>query len=115
MENLDNDYIADFIDEAADILEKDGWIKGSAHGHGQGTPTEDLQGHCALGSLDHVYVKRGWMACSNGVWKSAYHRLLDRLRREAPSHDLIHWNDDPARTKQEVLDFFRATAKELRE
>jgi hypothetical protein len=92
-----SDQVADVLDDAADLLERNGWAPGIGDG-----------GHCALGALYHV--------------AGPSHRRENQLAVDAlvaalgleRGYAVAVWNDDPGRTKQQVLDAFRAAAKQER-
>lgn len=65
-------------DEAADLIEQYGWIQGSFGDH--------QHGFCLLRAIEPGSV--------------------DALYRELPM-GLIVWNDEPGRTKEQVLAFLR--------
>jgi hypothetical protein len=95
-----SDQVADVLDDAADLLERGGWIRGAL---------EDRGAHCALGALvvvdlenQHRYLARAALAKQVG------------LNPDRAGNWLANWNDDPLRTRQEVLDAFRAAAKQER-
>jgi hypothetical protein len=92
-----SDQVADLLDDAADLIEYGGWIQGAL---------EDRGAHCALGALvdvdlenQHRYLARAALAKQVG------------LNPDRAGNWLANWNDDPLRTRQEVLDTFRAAAK----
>jgi hypothetical protein len=97
-----SDQVADVLDDAADLLERDGWIQGHETGPG---------GVCAMtaiaaASVDHIMVGRSIAAATE-----------DALMGAVPGWEnasVPAWNDDPGRTKQQVLDAFRAAAKQER-
>lgn len=116
--NLTATQIADLIDEAVETLERCPW--------GQGTGRRLEQRICAEDAV--------WMAVS-GTKTAAEHwnqsflgsKLLEEISRKADAveyviadhigirrGDLYIWNDAQRRTKQEVIDAFKETAKELR-
>jgi hypothetical protein len=88
------------FEKAIALIERDGWVQAQI-----GNP---WTGYCADGAM--------WWANTDGdsrigpVGVDGYHAartvaatyVLDRYGRA-----LVPWNDDPARTKEEVLDLFR--------
>lgn len=85
---------SEFLRRAADVLEEDGWC--------QGRGTDGQGRHCAVGAMCSVAVDHGQA--------TSVHLLPLRARLEGPLSD---WNDEPGRTKEEVLALFRNTADEL--
>jgi hypothetical protein len=88
-----SDQVADVLDDAADLLERDGWVQGHLH---------NQDGYCMEGALAQVCPSTHlyglfWEAMA--VLSLHLYSVVDR------------WNDDPFRTKQQVLDAFRAAAK----
>jgi hypothetical protein len=83
------------LDDAADRIEQRGWVQGH---------TSSDEGLCliyALGEATRVNAPSKWRTVS------------DSLQRIV-GLDLVDWNDAPGRTKQQVLDAFRAAAKQER-
>jgi hypothetical protein len=93
--------IADVLDDAADYIEKHGWVQGAAFDdYLHRTPAA-----CAYGALSQV--------AADGQGRVLYAAQRD-LEVFVGTRWIGEWNDDPARTKQEVLDAFRAAAKQQR-
>jgi hypothetical protein len=95
-----SDQVADLLDDAADLLERGGWIQGAL---------EDRGAHCALGALVFAdpfnqYRLRARAALAEQVG----------LNPDRAGNWLANWNDAPLRTRQQVLDTFRAAAKQER-
>jgi hypothetical protein len=90
-----SDQVADVLDDAADWLERNGWSQGIGGGS-----------NCALGALIHVAAD----LFENQLAVDALVAVLELPYGFA----VAQWNDDPARTKQQVLDAFRAAAKQER-
>jgi hypothetical protein len=100
-----SDQVADVLDDAADWLETHRWIQ------------DDLV-------IEHDKKVIG--ACSLGVLTQSVHPVSQRLTaRDALARHLgidtrgdngwlARWNDAQGRTKQQVLDAFRAAAKQER-
>jgi hypothetical protein len=91
-----SDQVADVLDDAADLLERGQWIQ-HLESDGQG-------GRCAFGAIEAVAPSRVYACCAESV-------LLHTVDR---SGNIASWNDAPGRTKQQVLDAFRAAAKQER-
>jgi hypothetical protein len=100
--------MAAMLDTAADILERDGWVQGDYH---------RFEGHCAMGALFRAELTQEVSAAAAAAY------LANRLKKKGQgidcpcgAHDsddiVINWNDLPGRTRQQVLDFLRESAKE---
>ena len=92
-----HEEIADVLDGAADVIERDGWFRLGDE------PTRDGDGGaCVFVALDRAGDRdlRGYLALSRSLG-------LDTVLTTA-------WNDAPERTKQEVLDALRLAAKSER-
>jgi hypothetical protein len=88
-----SDQVADVLDDAADLLEREGWTQlDFSHGSKR----------CAVGACLDVLTPQTEEFCSPAI--RALYPLIG-------TDDVVGWNDDPARTKQQVLDTFRAAAK----
>jgi hypothetical protein len=92
--------VADLLDGAADIIERDGWCQKALERDGA---------VCALGALNKAALGDAYGLLSshpNGLL--AFGALFRRV-------GMLHlWNNEPERTKQEVLDEFRKAAKHER-
>lgn len=113
---------ADILEAAADILETRGWCQRRFH---------DADGaYCAVGSLLEA---AGYYSLNKEVADGAsYQELLEKspvrrgLARQAAAavsvpgklcrgaSTLQFWNDTPGRTRGEVIDLFKNTAKDIR-
>jgi hypothetical protein len=85
--------------DAAELLETEGWIKGSM---------QNQHGFCMIGAV---------MAAANqpiivfAIAKGPAGEALDQLKIKTNDSTIWGWNDHPERTKQEVIDMLRETAK----
>jgi hypothetical protein len=101
----DPDAAADLIDDAADHLETYGWLQGAL-----GQPCRPS---CASGALT-------WASDNDDHYHhlaTAHDALADRIQADLGDENfygLSRWNDSVGRTRQQVLDTFRAAAKDLR-
>ena len=97
---MTDEQLADLVDDAADLIETDGWIQDAEH--------TDL-GYCMIGALRRA---SGFHIHMDGFshFSSACEAIMNRMR----INDIATWNDHDGRTKQEVLDNMRLVAKELR-
>lgn len=94
----------EIIEDAADLIEK-GWCKRNYI---------DADGNvCAVEALWQVIFAD---AQDHGTDYTRFKEVRNAINRVLPEPDMsiIGWNDDPDRTKQEVLDAFRLAAKDAR-
>jgi hypothetical protein len=98
----DHNTVADVLDDAADLIEKRGLWQASK----PGTATGD----CVVLAVAEAALEDVPLAMNAQDALAQLVGLADE-RGHCHGQDLIRWNDDPARTKQEVLDAFRAAAK----
>jgi hypothetical protein len=109
--NVDNGYLADIFDKAADEILVRGHIKESCiNAAGEVCALGALSLAAGLQVVDPVTDK--W----NGP-PVAYH-LIDRIIRLMANRLGVYtaeWNDAPERTADEVIEELRQTAKSLRE
>ena len=79
------------LKEAAQIIEEHGWV--------QGKPGRPGEGYCMVGAIQEV---SGFTPC-----------LITAvgLVRSITQEDLAYWNDQPGRTKEEVLHVLRKAAE----
>lgn len=90
---------------AADVLERDGWIRGSLH-----KLASCGGGHCALGA---IHVATGVVDDWGEEAQTAYQRAADAerlLTRHLNIGPLPAWNDRPGRTADEVIAALRDAA-----
>lgn len=102
-----NEVAADILDEAADVLEKDGWTRYTL---------TDGQRYCAVGAVRKAFVNMGLMSyLTQRPPQETATSAFGALTRQIGEIDIARWNDRFSTTKQEVLDAFRAAAKSLRQ
>lgn len=89
---------AAIIEAGVEAIEKHGWVQQWAG--------NERVGFCAIGSLDGRRYGVLNMAC----------KALDRVARERQGFPfgVIDYNDEPGRTKEEVIDLMKHAAKNLR-
>ena len=105
--------VSQILEEAAEELKKEGWIKRSFGGRGMG--------YCSVGAIGTVLGQDGFWAWSD-VENSEPVRALDEYLDLGGKSGyegwrgsrVESWNDREERTQQEVLDAFINTAKQLR-
>lgn len=89
--------VADLLDQAADLIESDGWW-----GHGAEPDADgNLVGHCSLTALTMI-----------GRFPQV--KVALALLQRRVGGDPLAWNDDPERTADEVIETFRKVAAEAR-
>ena len=98
--------IDETLDAAAELIEQDGWMQGGYHRDGK---------HCVLGAIAGVI---------DGVDHTDTSLIEQLLWRERDAHralsetlgtsEIADWNDDPKRTKAEVVAALRNTAERIR-
>jgi hypothetical protein len=99
------DEMADTLDNAADYIENHGWVQGVLYGPGSRV--------CAMGALRRTLGTPD----PERLPEEPLVALLDGAGIAPDECDeeltavVAGWNDDPARTKQEVLDAFRRAAR----
>jgi hypothetical protein len=78
---------------AADLIEEHGWVRGEYGG--------EEHGFCAMGAI--LYRSHGYAL--------AYNRARQRLMRElVHSGSIVFWNDNVAKSKDEVVETLRRVA-----
>lgn len=106
---------SEVLENAADILERDGWC--------QGNLVRPNGSRCSIGAIrkalrdemalkvrsDPDYIISP--AMTHYQEKLAIQWVLDAAEATGSVMHLPHWNDQPDRTKSEVLDAFRKAAK----
>jgi hypothetical protein len=91
-----SDQVADVLDDAADLLEREGWVQGHL---------QNQDGYCMEGALARVCPQThtyGLFWDAMAVLSLHLYSVVDQ------------WNDAPGRTKQQVLDELRFIAKRER-
>jgi hypothetical protein len=99
-----SDQVADVLDDAADWLETHEWIQGDLYVHNAALETI---GACSVGILGYS----AHPAAQKLAARDALAKQLDIAPESRGGVWLADWNDAPERTKQQVLDAFRAAAK----
>ncbi len=98
------DQVADLLDDAADLLERDGWAQGWLR---------DPDGRlCAAGAMMAADVA-GSENCRSPLVQAGLSAASDTIGGGL-SFTLPMWNDASDRTEQQVLDLLRTTAKRQR-
>lgn len=99
---------AELLENAADILEANGWVRGVLHQSQDGG-----HAYCAFGALNMASHGNHYYFNSD-----EHHTLVIRaggeVERVMGLEDLVTWNNRDAKDKYEVIEAFRLTAKELR-
>lgn len=87
------------LEKAAEYIAEHGWHQGSAYKYGIGI---DFPAACAVGAVSRV------------TGGSRYDDALDFLSAQVGGVYVPLWNDDPARTKEEVIETMREAAQQWR-
>lgn len=91
--------------QAADILDHFGWCR---HALESGTR------HCAIGSILAAYtegeVPKKYVAGKTLLEKPAVHCLIGKVQRYPNHPELMHWNDNIAKSRKQVTAALRAAA-----
>lgn len=82
--------VEEVLKQAAQLIESYGWIQGSIGGHDRG--------FCIIGALDEVAM--GYGLVGSRLAEEAMRRV--RVVTDAPD-GIVHWNDYPGRTREQVL------------
>ena len=101
------DYAADLVlKEAEKLLLEGGWCQ-----HTYWKTVDNKRYYCALGALSHAQLKLGY-GYGNLPMTTASKKLALAVGKEHDGGWLSCWNDEPTRTKEEVLEAFKK-AQEL--
>lgn len=122
--NHGTDDWAGMLEAAADVLDSGrvDWIQGDLVLLGQRTKESEPEvlACCAVGALavgNFIHTNGVTQALTDLVEDNVSSALVDILEQQLnldPKYALVDWNDEPERTKQEVIDLFKNTAKGLR-
>lgn len=91
---------SEVLNKAADLIEKYGWIQGSLGWR--------HAGFCALGGIYQATSDLGPIPCL--VSNALVSGTKAQLRETIGLSDIAEWNDDPLRTKEEVVAKLREAA-----
>lgn len=92
--------LADVYERAAEYLEEYGWVQHSGGGEGDSA--------CVAVSIYRVQ-------CGQVSLSDAFRFFADALELKGDScFDVYNWNDEPDRTKDEVINTLHALANQLR-
>lgn len=92
--------VHEVLNKAADILERDGWCQRSGRGEsGERCSTSAISDATPLG--DDLTFHTARRVFQKYVW-----------RNHAEVKLVYEWNDEPERTKEQVIDALRACARE---
>lgn len=103
--------LADVYERAAEYLEEYGWQQGASGTQGQA--------RCFIGATySAVYTNTtcdddiSWRNADN-LWRQA-NNFAAKTLRIGDEWKILYWNDDPARTKDEVINVLHGLANKLR-
>jgi hypothetical protein len=111
------DDIADVIDDGADYIAKFGWHKGALYGGYQSIEAEHPSA-CIMGGINYAMLAK-YRATSVSV-QPVYARLAPLTPEHSDTHNgrdcdsIACWNDHAAENEQQVLDWMRHAAKQVR-
>lgn len=90
--------VTEHLQRAIDILEREGWIQGAMEGGAGGV--------CLLGALN---IAPSWDVKFDLVRGEpvSFGYVRDVLEDRIGDRSIVSWNDQPGRTKSEVLDVLR--------
>lgn len=107
---------ADVLEEAAGLLEAEGWVRGSLY-NDPALHDDENSGYCALGAIKEVVGTLGGKLVTDSQIKLeriTADTLEMYVMKKYPGSNIPDWNDDPGRTSFEVIDTLKTVAKELR-
>lgn len=114
---LSNEQIADDLDAALAILDRDGWTQGACYRRGEGS-------HCLAGALWEGSFQRtgGSHVWGFPVEKEAKDYIKGLVESLGMTYGpmgisgprMTHWNDTPGRTFEEVRELLKTKADEIR-
>jgi hypothetical protein len=98
--------IANILECAAKLIETKGWTQGSyardANDGAVSSLDKNAECFCIIGALSHVSL-----GYDSNTRRKAYQFATNIIHNER----LTTWNDDPARTKEEVITFLKSAAE----
>jgi hypothetical protein len=103
--------VAEILDEAARIIERDGLVKGQYYGtFGISAVRYDGSGACAIGAIRVACIP--YYASVDNAEAAIFPNLIAfRAEDVEPKiENLAEWSDDPSRTQAEVMERFRRAA-----
>lgn len=100
---------ADILEAAAEILETEGWVKGNFY-RDPALWGRSNSGYCAVGSIRQAVG----VLYSNDVKLDEQAEGAVMALRNHIQDDVPVWNDQPNRTKFEVIDTLKTVAKDIR-
>lgn len=102
------------MERAAEMLETGElvWIQNQlkTYNYGPGGEIMKATGACLIGSIGEALREM-----YGAKWATHVHRYTVPALMKATGHQIIaRWNDDPERTKEQVVDALKTAAKDLR-
>lgn len=97
---VDSGSVGDVLEYAADLIESCGWLQGTLWNN---------EGFCMVGAIMNAPTRIISLQCEAADYLINYMRVHGYNARSIPD-----WNDNPWRTKFEVLEVLRQSAKEWR-
>ena len=103
---IDNEVIADVIEDGADYIEKNGWHRFDLYGKVE----DGFPPACMMGGIMVANTDEDTGRSRVGLWY-----VVQRFREVIPMvQTMSAWNDYEAKDVQEVLDTMRLAAKRIR-
>ena len=111
-----NAEMAEVLEKVADAWESGtlGWCQGRSFiykNNPYGVTKANIAAACSVGG---VMLEVGVAASRSDLRKAVIAALRDRLDAPNDLSSVSRWNDQPERTKQQVIDKFKEVAKDLR-
>lgn len=109
-----NTTMANVLEKAADLLESGemGWCQHFPYKYREVNGVLDVSKPAAACSAGLLALASGPLG--NHAEKEAALTAADDASVKRHNMGLVRWNDNPHRTKEEVIDFFKQVAKDLR-
>ena len=99
--------VTDMIEEVAKVVER-GWCQYrsalNANGEGTSAYAPEAVSWCIHGAMNKVRHEHPELGTKDWI------DMHTRLRMAAGVDSIVHWNDEPGRTKEQVLDLLKSAA-----
>lgn len=98
---------SEFVEAVIDRIETKGWHQGSFFSERDPGVPNDLPA-CLVGSMSDVSARNNFVV---DAWNSVVLSIYSRIGNQK---SFPRWNDEPGRTKEEVIDMLTEVAKDFR-